>query len=68
MRTRRLLNRLWTVEDFMHFAQIGKNKAYEIINSGDINYIRTQGDTGHIRFTRDHINDWLKLREELNGR
>ena len=67
-RTRRLLNRLWTVEDFMHFAQIGKNKAYEIINSGDINYIRTHGDTGHIRFTRDHINDWLKLREELNGR
>ena len=63
-RHRRLLNRLWTVEDFMYFAQIGKNKAYEIINSGDINYIRTQGDNGHIRFTRDHIWEWV----QKNGR
>ena len=63
-RHRRLLNRLWTVEDFMYFAQIGKNKAYEIINSGDINYIRTHGDTGHIRFTKEHIQEWV----DKNGR
>ena len=63
-RYRTLLNKLWTVQDFMHFAQIGKNKAYDIINAGDINYIRTHGDTGHIRFTKEHIQEWV----DKNGR
>ena len=63
-RYRTLLNKLWTVEDFMHFAQIGKNKAYDIINAGEINYIRTHGDNGHIRFTKEHIQEWV----DKNGR
>lgn len=56
-------NKLLTISDFCEWANIKKNKAYEIINAGEISYIRTQGETGQIRFTHGHIVDWLRRQE-----
>ena len=63
-RHRRLLGRLWTIEDFMHFAQLGKNKVYELINKKEITYTRTHGDSGHIRFAREDVWAWVERNKQ----
>ena len=54
---------LFTMSEFCEWAKIKKNKGYELINAGEIGYLRTQGETGHVRFTHGHIMDWLKRQE-----
>jgi len=51
---------LWTISEFCEYARINRSRAYYLINTGKISYLRTNGDTGHIRFTFKHISDWVK--------
>ena len=63
-----LHSHLWTVSEFCEYARINRNLAYSLINTGKISYLRTNGDTGHIRFTFKHISDWVRKNTRYHER
>ena len=62
--------KLYTVNEFAEYVQVSRSKAYDILNSGEIEFFRINGDNGNkgqIRLTRWHIQEWIRKGVANNG-
>ena len=59
---------LWTISEFCEYARIKRTFATKLYQTGQIDYMRTNGDTGHIRFTFKHISDWIRKNTRYHER
>ena len=61
--------KLYTVNEFAEYVQVSRSKAYDILNSGEIDFFRINGNggNGQIRITRQHIWEWIKKGVANNG-
>jgi len=48
--------RVYTVEEIMNILDIGKNAAYNLVNSGVFHYVKVGG---HYRISKKSFDNWL---------
>lgn len=48
--------RVYTVEEIMNILDIGKNAAYNLVNSGAFHYVKVGG---HYRISKKSFDNWL---------
>lgn len=48
--------RVYTVEEIMNILDIGKNAAYNLVNSGAFHYVKVGG---HYRISKRSFDNWL---------
>lgn len=55
--------RVYTVEEIMNILDIGKNAAYNLVNSGVFHYVKVGG---HYRISKKSFDNWLDNLEKDN--
>ena len=54
---------VYTVEEIMNILDIGKNAAYNLVNSGVFHYVKVGG---HYRISKKSFDNWLDNLEKDN--